>query len=417
MNSEERERRLATGLNKLPEFEQLTSAEQLARFCANLRGSDVLAFDTEFVSENRYRPQLCLVQVATRDRMALIDAIAIKDLTPFWELIVNDVGATVVHAAREEFLFCFRATGARPRELFDLQLVGGFLGMEYPAAYTTLVNQLTGVSLSKGETRTDWRKRPLTREQIRYALQDVQYLIEMYERMGERLDRLGRREWYREEVAAWLGELELSETTSQWQRLPSLSRMSRQTLAIVRQLYDWRESEARQQDRSPRRILPDDLLVEIAKRGEAELGRLKEIRGLQQRVSERYLPAIARQVGLGLELPEKQWPAKPPAQHSVSLGLLGQFLTTSLNLVCVDHQIAPALVASANDVRSIAARKLGLLRGGSDEPTLQGWREEVVGRLIDDVIGGKVALRVADPHSEQPLRLESWQQEPESPGD
>lgn len=298
--------RLAADLNKLPEFEHLTSAEQLARFCSSLRGTDVLAFDTEFVSENRYRPQLCLVQVATRERMALIDAIAIKDLTPFWELIVNDVGATVVHAAREEFLFCFRATGARPRELFDLQLVGGFIGMEYPAAYTTLVNQLTGVSLSKGETRTDWRKRPLTREQIRYALQDVQYLIQMYERMGERLDRLGRREWYREEVATWLGELELSETTSQWQRLPSLSRLSRQTLAIVRQLYDWRESEARQQDRSPRRILPDDLLVEIAKRGEADLGRVKEIRGLQQRVSDRYLPLVARQVGLALELPEKQ---------------------------------------------------------------------------------------------------------------
>jgi ribonuclease D len=107
-------------------------------------------------------------------------------------------------------------------------------------------------------------------------------------------------------------------------------------------------------------------------------------------------------------LPEKQWPAKPEAQHSVSLGLLGQFLLTSLNLVCVDQQIAPALVASANDIRNIAAKKLGLLRGGSTEATLQGWRQEVVGRLVDDVVSGKVALRVADPHSEQPLRLESW---------
>ncbi len=404
-------------MNKLPDYDQISNRDQLERFCSKLRGSDVLAFDTEFVSENRYRPQLCLVQVATRDRLALLDAIAIKDLAPFWELIVNDVGTTIVHAAREEFLFCFRATGGRPRDLFDLQLAAGFVGMEYPAAYTTLVNQLTGVSLSKGETRTDWRKRPLTREQIRYALQDVQFLIEMYERMVERLECLGRLDWYREEAALWLSELEQSETTSQWQRLPSISRLSRQTLAIVRQLYDWRESEARQQDRSPRRILPDDLLVEIAKRGEADLARVKEIRGLQQRVSERYLPTIARQIGMALELPEKQWPAKPSVPHSVSLGLLGQFLTTSLNLVCVDQQIAPALVASANDVRNIAARKLGLLRGGSDEPTLQGWREQVVGRLIDDVITGKVALRVADPHSNQPLRLESWQQEPESPGD
>jgi ribonuclease D len=395
-------------LNKVPEYEQITTDEQLARFCGSLRGSDLLAFDTEFVSENCYRPQLCLVQVATREKLALIDAISIKDLTPFWELIVNDVGVTIVHAAREEFLFCFRATGARPKELFDLQLVGGFIGMEYPAAYTTLVNQLTGNSLSKGETRTDWRKRPLTREQTRYALQDVEYLIPMYERMNERLNRLGRSEWYREEVVSWLEELETSETTSQWQRLPSISRLNRQTLAIVRQLYDWRESEARQQDRSPRRILPDDLLVEIAKRGESNPTRVKEIRGLQQRVSDRYLPVIARQVAIAQGLPEKQWPAKPEAQHSVSLGLLGQFLLTSLNLVCVDQQIAPALVASANDIRNIAAKKLGLLRGGSTEATLQGWRQEVVGRLVDDVVSGKVALRVADPHSEQPLRLESW---------
>lgn len=404
-------------MNKLPEHQLITTPEQLDRFCGGLRGTDLLAFDTEFVSENCYRPQLCLVQVATRTQLALIDAIAIKDLTPFWELIVNDVGATIVHAAREEFLFCFRATGARPRDLFDLQLVGGFIGMEYPAAYTTLVNQLTGVSLSKGETRTDWRKRPLTREQTRYALQDVEYLIEMYERMGERLDRLGRREWYREEVASWLGELEQSETTSQWHRLPAISRLSRQTLAIVRQLYDWRESEARQQDRSPRRVLPDDLLVEIAKRGESNPTRVKEIRGLQQRVADRYLAAIARQVSIAQELPEKQWPAKPDVQHSVSLGLLGQFLLTSLNLVCVDQQIAPALVASANDIRNIAAKKLGLLRRGSAESALEGWRQDVVGRLVDDVISGKVALRVADPHSEQPLRLESWQQEPDSAGD
>lgn len=395
-------------MNSSTKFDYISDARQLVRFCEQSRGAPFLGFDTEFVSENRFRPQLCLVQVAAGDRLAILDALAIKDLSPFWELVVSGVGTTIVHAAREEFLFCFRATGSRPCNLFDLQLVGGFVGMDYPAAYTTLVQTLLGHSLSKGETRTDWRKRPLSREQIRYALQDVEYLIAMHALMDQQLRELGRVDWYREELNTWLGELEATETTSQWRRLPGISKFPRLALAIVRQLYEWREGEARLQDRSPRRILPDDLLAEIAKRGEGNLARLKDIRGLQQRVSDRYLVPIAQQVQRALELPDHDWPTKLPAQHSVSLGLLGQFLGTSLNLVCVDLQIAPALVASANDVRNIAAAKLGLLRGDSEKPALTGWRAEVVGRLVDDVINGKVAMRVADPHSSQPLRLESW---------
>ena len=389
-------------------FEHITQSGQLEQYCCGLKGSDFLGFDTEFVSENRYRPELCLIQVASRSGLAIIDALSVKDLTPFWRLIADDVKVSVVHAAREEFLFCFRAIGKRPGKLFDLQMVAGFVGMDYPAAYTTLVQQLLGNSLSKGETRTDWRQRPLSQAQIAYALQDVEFLQAMFEILSQRLIELGRDSWYQEEVEYWLADLEAFETHSQWQRLPGISKLNRRALGIVRQLYDWRDREAKQLDRSPRRVLPDDLLVEIAKRGEGELRSLKDIRGLQQRVNDRYLTPITVQVKQALDLSDKELPQKAPAQPTLSMGLLGQYLATSLNLVCIEMNLAPALVGSVHEVREIAAAKLGLLRGGDSPPAISGWRQQVLGDLIDDVIGGKVALRVAEPHSSQPLKLERW---------
>ena len=151
-------------------FLHIKGSEQLQEFCERSYGSEIIGFDTEFVSENRYRPELCLIQVATDTEIAIIDTLTVEDLAPFWELLTTGDQVTVVHAAREEFLFCYRACRARPKKLFDIQLAGGFIGLDYPASYGNLVAQLLGISISKGETRTDWRRRPLSDSQIKYCL-------------------------------------------------------------------------------------------------------------------------------------------------------------------------------------------------------------------------------------------------------
>ena len=161
-------------------FQHITDSESLAAFCQDNAVTKYVGFDTEFVSENCFRPLLCLIQVSTEKGYAIIDTLAIDDLTVFWDWLCDGDHITIVHAAREEFLFCFRAVGKRPSKLFDIQLAAGMIGCEYPAAYGNLVNRMIGVTVDKGETRTDWRKRPLTDNQMAYALEDVVHLWPVY---------------------------------------------------------------------------------------------------------------------------------------------------------------------------------------------------------------------------------------------
>ena len=164
-------------------YDYLSTDQAIADFCRDIATASLIAFDTEFVSEDRYYPELCLVQVAAGDRLAILDPLAGADLGPFWQLVSTGTHITVVHAGREEFRFCRRASGARPVNLFDTQLASGLIGLDYPAAYGSLLQKLLGKTLGKGETRTNWRRRPLSKRQLEYALQDVIYLEPLYERI------------------------------------------------------------------------------------------------------------------------------------------------------------------------------------------------------------------------------------------
>ncbi|MEZ6095551.1 MAG: HRDC domain-containing protein [Pirellulaceae bacterium] len=390
------------------EFEHIIEKRHLEDFCQRNADAKIIGFDTEFVSENRYRPQLCLLQIATPDSLAIVDTIAINDISPFWQLICEQVETTVVHAAREEFLFCLREYGKRPRGLVDLQLAAAFVGHEFPAAYSSLAQKILNKRLGKGETRTDWRMRPLSKKQIHYALQDVEFLIPMHTELIGELKRLGRMDWYWQEIDAWQANLERTEREPQWQRLPGLTRLSRRDLAVVRELFLWRDAAAKTKERAPRRVLPDDLLIEIAKRGESQTNKLTAIRGLTQRVNARSLPDIGAVVARARALPESQWPAKVNSAPSPSVGILGQILTASLNLLCHEKNIAPGLVATAQEIKNLAAWKMGVSDEPSEPEILSGWRGPFVNELFDDVLKGRVVLRVTDPNSANPVRLEKW---------
>ncbi len=387
------------------EFIHIRSERELNEHCRRWQGVEHLAFDTEFVSENRYRPQLCLIQVAVGQELAIIDALNVRNLNPFWELVAHGVKTSIVHAAREEFLFCLRGLERAPPPFFDIQLAAGFVGVEFPASLGTIVERLLGLQINKAETRTDWRARPLTNRQIQYALQDVQYLERIFQSLHSALNQRGRTDWYWEEQSRRQSEWEEMETELQWERMQGLSRLSARSLAIVRQLYRWRDREAQRHEKMPRRILPDDLLVEIAKRCEADIPKLRDIRGLNYRLNERYLPQISEQVRAALGLPEDQLPKQPDRGPNVQLGLLGQFLTTGLSLVCVEQQLAPSLVATTQDIRELAAWRLGMLSGTQAPALMQGWRREVAGRWVDEMIQGRLALRVMNPKSEHPIGL------------
>ena len=384
---------------------QITTAAELAQFCSELCAAEAIAFDTEFVSEHTYRSELCLVQVAAQGKLAVIDPLAVGDLTPFWQAVVADGHETIVHAGREELVFCLDATDRRPARLFDVQIAAGLVGYEYPAGYGSLLSKLLGQQLHKGETRTDWRRRPLSRQQIEYALDDVRHLEAMRNKLHARLQQLGRLEWMSTEMQAWQDDVDAYRTRERWRRVSGITGLSSSSLAIVRELWRWREEEAARRDMPPRRVLRDDLIVELAKRRTADPKQIRAVRGLERGDLQRSLPKLAEAIDAALSLSEADLPRTERRETPNQINMLGQFLSSALTSICRSAEIAPSMVGTASDVRDLVAYRLGFDVGGT--PVLaEGWRAEVVGHLIEDLLAGKTSIRIADPLSDEPLVFE-----------
>jgi ribonuclease D len=384
--------------------EIVTTPEALVECCAHLASQKALGFDTEFVGEDSYVPELCLIQVATEERLYLLDPLTCGPLDAFWNLLLDPERVVVVHAGREEVRMCRLATGAVPPALFDLQLAAGLVGMPYPMGHGPLVGQLVGARLAKGETLTEWRKRPLTPDQVRYAYDDVRYLLPAWRKLNEKLAKRGRLEWAREEFA----KLAVAAAPEQpdlerWRKLRSLGSLDRRRLAIVRALYLWREGVAARLNRPPRVIVRDDLIVEIAKRGPTREQDLRVVRGLTYR----DLGAILAVVDRARALPPEQWPdAVDREQDPPQVALVTNVMTAVLGDQCVRMKLANSLVASTADVRALVrSRFTGTpLRG---ECTLsQGWRAAHVLPELVAVLDGKRSLRIIDVRAETPFGYE-----------
>src|SRR5262249_52897795 len=241
--------------------EVISTPEQLTRCCEYLATQKVLGFDTEFVGEDTYHPRLCLVQVACAERLYLIDPFTAGPLDSFWKLLHDPERTSVVHAGREEVRLCRLLSAQAPANLFDLQLAAGLVGMTYPMGHGGLVNELLSVRLSKGETLTEWRRRPLTPEQVRYAFDDVRYLLRLYDKLHAKLKKLDRLGWLREECSRLetASEPDTMAADERWRKLKGVGSLDRKKLAVVRALFEWREARAEELNRPARTVVRDDL--------------------------------------------------------------------------------------------------------------------------------------------------------------
>ena len=391
------------------DYKNITDDRQLLRYCEELAGSDSIAFDTEFVSEDSYRPVLCLVQVvAAGGEPAVIDALAVDDMTPFWEALAGPGHETIVHAGRSEMEFCLQSIGRWPEEVFDVQIAAGLAGMEFPVGYSKLLSRLLGEQPQKHETRTDWRRRPLSQRQIQYALDDACYLPSIRDTLHAKLVQLGRLEWLHDEMARWREEIQRAQSHERWRRVSGASGLDRRRMAIVRELWQWRENEAQRRDKPVRRILRDDLIVELAKRRTADVKRIRAVRGLERGDLRRRLGELSAAIGRALELSEDECPEAIRRERTPPLSVLGQFLFSALGSVCRQAHLAPNLVGTPNDIRELIVYRTENSKGnGPSPPKLAvGWRGEFVGRLFDDLLAGKTSIRVDDPTSDHPLVFE-----------
>jgi ribonuclease D len=387
--------------------ETINSPASLAALCRRLAGADRVGIDTEFVSEDTFRPELCLIQVATSDELAVVDPYKVGDLNVFWRTLAEGNQTTIVHAAREELNFAYSACGKPLANLFDTQLAAGFCSAEYPSSYGSVVTRFLNARPTKGEQRTDWRLRPLSAEQIDYALEDVRFLLPLHATLHERLKRLGRLDWLAEEMQRWLDELDDARERPRWRRVSGLGNLSTRSLAIVRELWMWRRAEAEQRDLPVRRVLRDDLIVELARRKSDNIERIRAVRGMHRGLKRETLEELAACIRRGLTAPlddiERHAQEAMPSQ----LNLLGQFLSPALSSICRSANVATSLAGTATDVRELIAYRMGF--GSANEPPLLagGWRATLVGHLIEELLAGKKSIRIEDPLSEHPLAFDA----------
>jgi ribonuclease D len=394
------------GFVTVVKYAQIESQSELEKYCLALADADVIGFDTEFVAEFTYRPQLCLVQVAAGDKMAVIDAMKLDDITPFWRALAAPGHKTIVHAGREECCFCLDAIGERPHQLIDVQLIAGLVSTDYPAGYGSLNQRLLGIRVPKGETRTDWRKRPLTKRQLDYAISDVHHLTAIYDKLRELLIQHDRVHWLDEEMQAWQDEVDTSRTRKRWRKVSGSGNLSPVSLSIVRELWHWRDSEAERRDCPPRKVLRDDLIVELAKRRETGVDHVRAIRGMERGDLRPHWKAISDCIEQALAMPPEELPRNGSERQPSQWNMLTQYLGAALTSVCRDAHVATSLVATTADLRELIAYQVDHDENTPKPELMKGWRAEIVGDRLSRLLTGELSIRIADFESEQPFSFE-----------
>ena len=385
----------------------ITTPAQLLELVGHIRASGRFGFDTEFVSEDTFEPVLCLIQVATRDRLAVIDPQTVRDLTPFWDLVHDPSIEVVMHAAGEDMRICLLRTGTVPRRIFDVQIAAGLVGYSYPLSLVNLVYQALRISLPGSETRTDWRRRPLSAGQLRYAVDDVRHLLALADHIGGELKQLGRTDWAEAEFADFLAAVENRADVERWRRLPGLHQLSRRGLETARRLSAWREEEASRQNRPLRQVMRDDVLMAIAKRQPSSRRDLEALRDFNRPALLSKAQAILAVLDEARTVPEERLPLPPPRQDdSPGASTVASLLSAALAQHCTQNRVSGSLLANVSDLRHLIRWYLDG-RPGHDRPgLLEGWRGELCGELLLEVLEGRRTFRVIDPGSEFPIAVE-----------
>ncbi len=366
----------------------LADTESISGFCSRVRGDAWITVDTEFIPERTYWPQLCLVQIAGSGEAAVIDALADgADLTPVFDLMTDRNVLKVFHAGRQDLELLFHLGGSLPAPVFDTQVAAMACGHGEQVGYARIVEAVTGRSIGKGAQITDWSKRPLSRKQIAYALDDVICLRRVYEHLSSVLASKGREAWVGERMA-WLNDPQTyrNDVSQAWMRIRKKPRRPRE-LAVLREIAAWRERLAQETNRPRRRIMTDDALVAIATSRPQTQEALKEIRLVPHGMARgsrghQVVQAVNRAMTLGTDaLPrlDESQPARVPL-------VLADLIRTLINARCEELGVAQALIASSDEIRRFAATPPG------DSPLASGWRYDLLGRDIERLRDGTLAL-------------------------
>lgn len=368
----------------------ITSDEQLRDFVGRALASEVLAVDTEFMREKTYHPKLCLIQLGTDDEQVAVDVFSVTDPEPLVRVFSDESIVKVFHACSQDMEVLLDFCSCLPRPLFDTQVAAAYLGDRNQIGYASLVEEVCGVALAKAESMTDWTRRPLDGAQIEYALDDVRYLPRIWREMRDRLEAAGRTSWVEGEFERLSDpETYAHDPRRAYTHVKRVSMLTRRQLAVARELAAWREVRAERIDRPRRWVLSDELLVEIARRmpsSDAALLRIRGMAELDEADRRELLAACAEGASCRRELlPEAQRHAKPSTDEECVCDLM--YALT--RMVAQQQGIASSIIASRDDL-------MGFLEHPASSPLSRGWRHEVLGSMLEDLLAGRVGLTVKD---------------------
>jgi ribonuclease D len=372
-----------------------TTAE-LQRLCEQARVEGLLALDLEFIRERTYVPRLALIQIAVSNSCAIIDPLVVSDLSPLLKVVTSCQTIKVLHAAAQDMEILYWHAGTVPTRVFDTQIAAAMVGLGEQLSYGRLVEALLGVTLTKEETYSDWLQRPLSPAQVAYALDDVRYLLALYTILATRLEEMGRTAWAAEEFRKFDNlDLYQRQPRTLFRRIRRGRSLAAQGLAILRELAEWRESEAQRRDCPPGSVLRDEALVDIARKAPRTLDDLQRLRSLPARELERSAAVLLAIVERGLAVTE---PERPLATRRPRLTqkeeLMVKLLDTCLKALCQRQKLSAACIGNREDLEGLVYRYRHGSLATESSPLLEGWRGALVGQELLAVLDGRRSVHL-----------------------
>ncbi|MGV2495870.1 ribonuclease D [Pelagerythrobacter aerophilus] len=370
----------------------ITTTDELATLCERLAKSDFVTVDTEFMRENTYWPELCLVQIANEEEAAAIDPLADGiDLTPLLDLMCdNEDVLKVFHAGGQDVEIIYNLTGKTPHPIFDTQIAMMAISQSEQIGYANLVEAWLGITVDKGARFTDWSRRPLTARQIEYAIGDVTHLSKIFPKILKKLMKTGRGEWLDAEMEKLADPANYRNDAGEaWRRIRQAGR-NPTVLGRLKALAAWRESEAQHKNIPRGRIMRDETLADIASHPPKQQADLVKVRGLSNAwkdndIGKRLMKVLEKAEPLTAdEMPHKPKRGAPLGKEGA---LVADLLKLLLKIRTREIDVAARLLTRSDEMEALAAgvRKL---------PVLQGWRYEVFGRDALELVEGKLAFTV-----------------------
>jgi ribonuclease D len=389
-------------VSEISDPHELPDPHGLRAFAERARAAGRLALDTEFMGEGRYRTLLCLVQLAIpqspedSERILVLDPLEeALDASPLAAVLADPAVQIVVHAGRQDVALVRRRFQTEVANVFDTQVAAGFSGLGAQSSYDSLLSDVLGLRVAKTASFTRWDARPLSTEQVAYAREDVVHLLELAEELERRLRELGRLQWAREECEPLALSSDARDLDAVFARLPRIATLGAGARPIARELVAWREQTAAHQNRPVQSVLGDATLIEIAKRRPSSRGELERIRGVGAvaggRLAEHLLEAVRRGRELPPEPPPQLVRGPAPKPDDAPLVALGEAL---LRTRAREAGLAYELLAARADLQAIVATaRIGAQE--ADVRTLRGWRRELAGAELLELLDGHVSLSVS----------------------